>query len=98
MFSKLKIVKTLFRSSLSQERLECLLRIIEDGPPFPDYDPSNAIKLWMNEKVRRPNQNQCLGYKQRAGSKRKLVSLSDCSSSDEDGEEQAENISLFDEE
>ena len=65
MFSKLKIVKTLFRSSLSQERLECLLRIIEDGSLFPDYGPSNAIKLWMNEKVRRPNQNQCLGYKQR---------------------------------
>ena len=33
LFSKLKYVKPDFRASLSAERLENILRIIEDGPP-----------------------------------------------------------------
>ena len=52
----------------------------------------------MNEKVRRPNQSQRSGYQHRAGTKRKLLSLSDCSSSEEEGgEEHNGDISLFDE-
>ena len=34
MFSKLKYVKTDFHASLSAERLENILHIIEDGPPI----------------------------------------------------------------
>ena len=54
LFSKLKYVKPDFRASLSAERLENILRIIEDGPPIEKYD--SLIHLWVQDKVRRPIQ------------------------------------------
>ena len=44
MFSKLKQVKTLHRSSLSQNRLESLLQILEDETDFETYDVLPAVK------------------------------------------------------
>ena len=38
MFSKLKRVKTNFRCSLSLQRLENILRIMEEGPAWEEYD------------------------------------------------------------
>ena len=58
MFSKLNQVKTLQRGSLSQIRLENLLRIAEEGPAIERYDVTPAMKIWANEKVRRPKQTE----------------------------------------
>ena len=96
MFSKMKHVKTLFRASLSEHRLESILCIIEDGPNFLDYNPMSAIKLWANDKVRRPYQ-KVRTYKKRESVKRKLSSLSDSDTASED-EEQTIETSLFDNE
>ena len=52
MFSKLKQVKTNERCSLSQNRLESVLRIMEVGPSVADFDPISPVHLWLTTKGR----------------------------------------------
>ena len=92
MFSKLNQVKTLQRGSLQQIRLEYLLRIAEEGPAVERYDVTPAMKIWANEKVRRPKQTERKQYEKRESKKRKLSSLSDSDSDDN----QKTAIDLFD--
>lgn len=97
MFSKMKQVKTLNRSSLNEKKLECILRIIEDGPDFMKYDPTSAIHLWMEDKYRRPNQRKRKSYTKRKSKKPKIGSLSDSdTTSASDTEVEDTETALFD--
>ena len=83
MFSKLKRVKINFHCSLSLQRLENILRIMEEGPAWEEYDPLPAIELWHSVKQRRPHdEKQKRTYKTRKSHKR----LSTMSSDESDGE------------
>ena len=52
---ELKRVKTNSRCSLSLQRLENILRIMEEGPAWEEYDPLPAIELWHSAKQWRPH-------------------------------------------
>ena len=95
MFSKMKHVKTLLRASLSEMKLESILRINEEGPDFLEYDPMSAIKLWVSEN-RRPNQEKRKSYKPRESKKRKFSSLSDSDTASEEDNNEETDITLFD--
>ncbi|CAB4003716.1 zinc finger 862-like [Paramuricea clavata] len=83
MFSKLKRVKTNFRCSLSLQRLENILRIMEEGPTWEEYDPLPAIELWNSAKQLRPHdEKQKRTYTARKSHKR----LSTMSSDESDSE------------
>ena len=60
-FSKLKQVKTLHNSSLSQNLLESLLQISEDGLNFKNY-VLPAVKTWLSKKDRCLHQTSCKTY------------------------------------
>ena len=96
MFSKMKHVKTLLRASLSEKKLESILRINEEGPDFLEYDPMSAIELWASEKNRRPNQEKRKSYKPRESKKRKFSSLSDSDTESEEDNNEETDITLFD--
>ena len=55
MFSRMNRVKTDWRSSLSRDRLNVLLRISEDGPSLEEFNPDASIDCWYTDKVRRLN-------------------------------------------
>ena len=46
LFSHLKVIKSNRRSTLSEDRLDHLLRIKVDAPPLAQWDPSAAVDLW----------------------------------------------------
>jgi hypothetical protein len=94
MFSKLKYVKNDFRCSLSTIRLEHLLRILEYGPSVSDYDVMPAVEKWALDKHRRVHQKKRKLYTKRQDKKRKIGSLSDESSTDEEPELEKE-VELF---
>ena len=96
MFSKMKHVKRLLRASLSEKKLESILRINEEGPDFLKYDPMSAIELWASEKNRRPNQEKRKSYKPGESKKRKFSSLSDSDTESEEGNNEETDITLFD--
>jgi len=52
-FSQLKLIKTDHRTSLSEDRLDQLVRINVEGPPLEKWDASSALELWYKEKSRR---------------------------------------------
>ena len=52
-FSQLKLIKSDRRTSLSENRLDSLLRVVTTGPQLPQWDPSGAFDLWWREKRRR---------------------------------------------
>ena len=66
-FSLLNRVKTDGRASLGEARLNSLLRICTEGPEIENFDASNALQLWANDVVRRPNQRVRENYKKRMG-------------------------------
>ena len=79
MFSKMKRVITVFRSSTKELRLENILRIMEDDVSWENYDPVSAIHHWLSDKERRVGEEDGpREYKKRA-SKRTIASLSDSS-------------------
>ena len=88
-------MKTDFRASLSAERLENILRMIEDGPPIEKYDAMPAVHLWAQDKVRRPNQSKRKPYKSRVSRKHIIGSLSDSSTSDSDLDMQEEEATIL---
>ena len=53
-FSRINITKSNRRCSLSEDRLDELVRIAIDGLPLKQWDASLAIKLWWSDKQRRP--------------------------------------------
>ena len=55
LFSHLKLIKSNRRSTLSEERLDHLLRIKVDAPPLAQWNPSAAVDLWWSDKTRRVN-------------------------------------------
>ena len=52
-FSQLKLIKSDRRTSLSENRLDSLLRVVTTGPQLSQWDPSGAFDLWWREKRRR---------------------------------------------
>ena len=52
-FSQLKLIKTDHRTSLSENRLDQLVKINVEGSPLEKWDASSAIELWYKEKSRR---------------------------------------------
>ena len=52
MFSCMLRVKTDLRNGLANERLDHKLRINEEGVSISDYNPSDDIAKWYNEKVK----------------------------------------------
>ena len=79
MFSKMKRVITVFRSSTKELRLENILRIMEDDVSWENYDLVSAIHHWLSDKERRVGEEDGpREYKKRA-SKRTIASLSDSS-------------------
>ena len=55
-FSKLKQIKTLQRVSFGANRLENILRIIEDEPTVEDFNATSAVKYWSNLKDHRSSE------------------------------------------
>ena len=51
-FSLLKNIKGITRTSISEDRLDELLRIAE-GPELSQWNPTSALKLWWEDKTRR---------------------------------------------
>ena len=64
MFSKLKYTKTDFQASLTADRMEGLLRILEQCPELENYDITNTVRLWHNCKGRHPNQKPHHNYRE----------------------------------
>ena len=88
MFPKLKCVKTNSRCFLSLQRLENILRIIEEGPAWEEYDPLPSIELWHSMKQRPCDEKQMQSYTT-CKSHRRLSTIS----SDESNNEAAEKES-----
>ena len=65
LFSKLRRTKNDERCSIGEERLTNVLRIVEEGPPLASYDSTPVVQMWLNKKVRRPNQKRRKKYKSR---------------------------------
>ena len=55
MFSRMNRLKNDWRSSLSRDWLDVLLRISEDGPSLEEFHPDASIDYWYTDKVRRLN-------------------------------------------
>ena len=53
MFSRMSRVKTDWRSRLTRQNLDALLRIGEEGPTTADFDATQSIDHWFNDRVRR---------------------------------------------
>nr|XP_047132626.1 zinc finger protein 862-like [Hydra vulgaris] len=65
MFSKMKSVKSNYRTSLTESCVSNILRILEDGPLLKEFNFLPAIELWWSDKGRRPNQKPTGIYKDR---------------------------------
>ena len=53
-FSQMKILKTDKRCSLSEKRLDELLRICLESPPLSQWDAESAVQLWWQDRTQRP--------------------------------------------
>ena len=47
-FSSLKLLKSRFRASLSQENLQAQLQVMVEGPSVAEFKPDLAIDKWLN--------------------------------------------------
>ena len=69
LFSKLKVIKTKRRSSLSNSTLHDLLEINIEGPPLSSFDASSAVLMWWTDHSctgRRVNQHTRKEYRPRS--------------------------------
>ena len=73
----MKRLKTYIRSSLSDARLEDLVRIVVEGAPTLNVDVMSAVELWVNATYRRPNQSNRKSYATQKKKKGIIGSLSD---------------------
>ena len=55
----MQLIKTHRRSSLSEDRLDHLVRITIDGPPLAQWDATDAVRLWWKSKQRKQVQDTC---------------------------------------
>ena len=85
-FSLLKRIKTDTRCSLGTERVENIMRICQEGPPLNEFDATPVVKRWVNDKVRRVNQNKRNFYKTRLSYK-KNIGLSSSSENESSSDE-----------
>ena len=53
MFTRMVRIKTDWRNRLEPDRLDAPLKIGEDGAEITNFDPSNAMTHWYNDKIRR---------------------------------------------
>ena len=51
--SALKLIKSDRGSALGEDTLDNLLRIVVDAPPLSQWDSTQAVRLWWNDKQRR---------------------------------------------
>ena len=58
-FSMLKHIKRDTLAALGVNRVDNLTRILQEGPPLESFDPTNAMKLWVDHVVRRLAQSKC---------------------------------------
>ena len=58
-FSLMEKIKSDWRSCLSVDILDCLIRVTAEGPPVSEFDPLPALKSWWNSgpRERRPQFN-----------------------------------------
>jgi len=63
LFSQMKIAKTKKRSLLSNEALDDLLTISSAQVPLKEFSPEEAIDIWWNDRIRRPNQKSRKPYR-----------------------------------
>ena len=62
----LKHIKRDTCAALGVNQVENLMRILQEGPPLKCFDPTNAMKLWVDHVVHRPVQRKCHhNYKKR---------------------------------
>ena len=86
---------TTLRSSLKEIRLENILRVMEEGPAWEEYDPIDAINTWYGDADRRlTEESGPRTYTQRT-KKNDLTSLSDLSSSEDDFKDEHFSILEF---
>ena len=52
-FSSLKLIKTDRRNRLGEDKLDNLVRIAVDGPPFHQWDATDAVQLWWKSTTQR---------------------------------------------
>ena len=52
-FSNMKLIKTDIRNRMSENTLDCLMRISLEGPPLEKFPYERAVKLWASKKNRR---------------------------------------------
>ena len=50
-FLMLKRIKRDIRAALGINRVENVMRILQEGPPLEWFDPNNAMKLWADHAV-----------------------------------------------
>ena len=75
LFSAMKRLNTY--TSLSDARLEDLVRIVVEGAPALNFDVMPAVELWINVTYRRPNQSNTKPYATQKKNKGIIGSLSD---------------------
>ena len=64
-FSQMNVIKGKKRSLLDNDTLDDLLSISASNIPLCDFNPNEAIDLWWNDKIRRPNQSARKQYRKR---------------------------------
>ena len=67
-FSQLSLLKTSKRASLGNQTLDDLLTINVSKVTMDEFEPEPAIKLWWEDKQRRPHQTTRKEYKKRTSS------------------------------
>ena len=55
-FSKLKVIKTDWRSCLLTATVDDLLEINVEGPSLEEFSSEAAVSLWWDDRIRRPSQ------------------------------------------
>ena len=74
-FSSLKLIKTDRHNRLGEDRLDHLVRIAVDGPPFHQWEATDAVQLWWKSRTQR-RQVQMQGLQQHTGPlKEKILEL-----------------------
>ena len=52
-FTSLKLIETDRRNQLGEDRLDHLVHIAVDGPPFHQWDATEAVQLWWKSSTQR---------------------------------------------
>jgi hypothetical protein len=82
LFSIMKNIQSVRRTSVGEDRLDELLRITAEGPALTLWEPRSAIKLWWEDKTRRSSSDA------RAPRRKSRESLASSSSAGTDDSEQ----------